>query len=418
MDTLKMLSSYESSAPMKSSFRPNTTVVCFAYSFFLVSVCLLNSLLGPISAATVLGLGLLSPFVFPRMLLSNPNLKYVLMLPLLAGVSSLWSQHPSTTIYYTAQLLLTVFVGFSLASFGRPAVVLKGIFFAYLIYAVASLALGKSVMWENNEYVFVGLSGAKNAYGAMNATVVLLGGYAIHKGIGSGSRLFAFAGFVALLVGLTGLVYSRASGATVTSIIGLVTYFTIVGITKVKATSRVVLLITFLIFGGMMTLMLSAVWDELYGAVLAYFGKSPDLTGRVDLWYIADNIISRNFWLGSGQFSFWVQGDPLPEAIWSQMGINSRSGFNFHNSFREVLVHLGILGLLVYGFVIVFLLTKQLGMALFQPQKERTFFVVIILSMIMSMSFESSIPLIPMSLGTIFMVTALTMRPSGKQGTN
>jgi exopolysaccharide production protein ExoQ len=348
------------------------------------------------------------------MLISNPNLKYLLALPLLAGMSSLWSQHSGITIYYTLQLLLTLSVGLSIASFGRPASALNGIFLAYLIFAVLSIVFGKSVMWENNEYVFVGLSGAKNAYGAVNANVVLLGGYAIHKGLEPKKRLFLIAGIGALAIGIMGLGLSRASGATVTSLLGLIVYFSISCITKFKATSRVILLTAFLVFGSFFTLLLSVVWDDIYGAVLAYFGKSADLTGRVDLWYIADDIIRRNFWIGSGQFAFWVQGDPLPEAIWNQMGINSRSGFNFHNSYREILVHLGVLGLGVYGAVIGFLLSRQIVSSLFQPKKERTFFVVFALNTIAVMSFESSLPLAPMSLTTIFFVAALTMRPDQK----
>lgn len=397
-------------SPIGNGFVTNTSTVCFAYSFFLVLVCLLNVSLGPISAATVLAFGFISPFVFPRMIISNPNMKYVLALPLLAAVSSLWSSHPSATIYYATQLFLTVFVGLTLASFGRPTVVLKGVFLAYLIYAIASIMFGKSVMWENSEYVFVGLSGAKNAYGVVNGTVVLLGGYAIHKGLEPGKRSLVIAGIFALLIGAIGLVYARASGATVASSLGLLTYFAISGITKFRATSRVMVLTIFLVFGSMLTLMLSAVWNEIYGAVLAYFGKSSDLTGRVELWYIADEIIRRNFWLGGGQFAFWVQGDPQPEAIWSEMGINSRSGFNFHNSYREILVHLGILGLVVYGAVVGLLLVKQLRNVFFQPTKERTFFVVLVINTIATMSFESVLPLAPMSLTTIFFVTALAMR--------
>lgn len=398
----------------KIEFRTNTSTVCFVYSFTLTITCLMNTLVGPASAATVLGLGFISLFLFPKMLISNPNLKYFLVLPALAGMSSLWSQHPEVTIYYTFQLLLTVMVGLSIASFGRPASALNGMFLAYLIFAVLSIVFGKSVMWENNEYVFVGLSGAKNAYGAVNANVVLLGGYAIHKGLERNNRRFLIAGIVALMLGVVGLGLSRASGATVTSLLGLIAYLSITWITKFRATSRLMLLALFLVFGSFLTLLLSVVWDEIYGGVLAYFGKSADLTGRVDLWYIADDIIRRNFWIGSGQFAFWVQGDPLPEAIWSQMGINSRSGFNFHNSYREVMVHLGILGLVAYGSVIGLLLSKQIASSLFQPKKERTFFVVFALNTIAAMSFESSLPLAPMSLTTIFFVAALTMRPDQK----
>jgi exopolysaccharide production protein ExoQ len=255
------------------------------------------------------------------------------------------------------------------------------------------------------------LSGAKNAYGAVNFYVVVLGGYAIHKGLSSKDRLFALAGVVSIMAGAAGLVLSRASGSMVGAILGLLTYFILLRITRFRPTSRAGLLIVIFFFGSLAAFFLSFFWNELYSGFLRYLGKDPGLTGRVDLWDIADNIISRNFEVGVGQFAFWVQNDPLPEAIWSEMGILSRGGFNFHNSFREVLVHLGLLGLVVYASVIGYLGLKQLKTALFQPRAEKLFYVVIILGAIERMPVESFLPIAPVGLSTILFVSALILRP-------
>lgn len=75
------------------------------------------------------------------------------------------------------------------------------------------------------------------------------------------------------------------------------------------------------------------------------------LTGRADLWMKADELIAKRPWVGLGYNAFWIPGNLDAEALWRLLGIASRSGFNFHNTPREVLVHLGIVGLILFTLV-------------------------------------------------------------------
>ena len=156
--------------------------IAFAYAFFISFVCNFSPKLGPLAAAIILGAGLASMALFPRMILSNPLSKWAISIPLLSFLSLLWSVHPGNTAYYSTQLLLTVMVAMTMASFPNSQPVMKGLFFSFFIFGVLSLIFGSSVPWEDEGYVFAGLTGSKNAYGQLNFYVVFLGVYAIHYG--------------------------------------------------------------------------------------------------------------------------------------------------------------------------------------------------------------------------------------------
>jgi exopolysaccharide production protein ExoQ len=73
-------------------------------------------------------------------------------------------------------------------------------------------------------------------------------------------------------------------------------------------------------------------------------GKDPTLTGRTDLWFYAARFISDNSLLGVGYHAFWVQGHALPEYLWRLEHVDTRSGFTFHNLFLELMVEIGLPG--------------------------------------------------------------------------
>lgn len=81
-------------------------------------------------------------------------------------------------------------------------------------------------------------------------------------------------------------------------------------------------------------------WD--YFLELAH--KERTLTGRTLLWEWADVIIAQRPILGVGYQAFWLQGNPLAEALWEMEHIGSRTGFHFHNVILEIGVELGLLG--------------------------------------------------------------------------
>ena len=80
-------------------------------------------------------------------------------------------------------------------------------------------------------------------------------------------------------------------------------------------------------------------------------GKDVTLTGRTDLWAVAFQEIAERPVLGTGFQAFWVQGNPLAEELWAMFGIDSRSGFHFHNTLLSNAVEIGIVGVALQAVV-------------------------------------------------------------------
>ncbi|MBS3648588.1 O-antigen ligase family protein [Pseudaminobacter sp. 19-2017] len=87
--------------------------------------------------------------------------------------------------------------------------------------------------------------------------------------------------------------------------------------------------------------------------VLGAFGKDATLTGRTYLW--AEGIAAgwQSPVLGVGYYAYWVQGFSEAERLWEEFYIGTRSGFHFHNTYIEVFVELGFIGLLLAGLIII-----------------------------------------------------------------
>jgi O-antigen ligase len=72
------------------------------------------------------------------------------------------------------------------------------------------------------------------------------------------------------------------------------------------------------------------------------------MTGRTTLWAKADELARAKPLLGHGYQAFWIQGNLDPEALWEELDIPGRAGFNFHNQFKELRVDLGWAGVVVF----------------------------------------------------------------------
>lgn len=80
-------------------------------------------------------------------------------------------------------------------------------------------------------------------------------------------------------------------------------------------------------------------------AVLGIFGKDSTLTGRTYLWQQGIEAVRERPVLGIGYQGYWVAGFADAERLWDDFFITGRSGFHFHNTFIEVTVETGLIGL-------------------------------------------------------------------------
>jgi exopolysaccharide production protein ExoQ len=86
--------------------------------------------------------------------------------------------------------------------------------------------------------------------------------------------------------------------------------------------------------------------------VLSGLGKSTTLTGRTDIWQVAQQSIAENPVLGLGAGNFWRDDVNAAVSIANRFH-HEGSQFYFHNAYYEVTVDLGFIGLALFVWLFV-----------------------------------------------------------------
>lgn len=100
--------------------------------------------------------------------------------------------------------------------------------------------------------------------------------------------------------------------------------------------------------------------------ILELFGKSPDLTGRFDIWKSVIGLASERPIWGWGWVSYWV---PWVEPF---NGLAVRNGVTYlqaHNAWLDVWLQLGILGLVVFASLVGSTLWRSWFLAVDRPRR-------------------------------------------------
>jgi exopolysaccharide production protein ExoQ len=112
------------------------------------------------------------------------------------------------------------------------------------------------------------------------------------------------------------------------------------------------------------SVVLAANIDAVSAFVLDLTGKDITLTGRTDLWQAAFREIAEAPLLGHGFRAFWIPGNPVAIQLWAMFGIESRSGFHFHNTYLSNAVEIGILGVAIQSAILLSIGLSTLRLAL------------------------------------------------------
>ncbi|UVI39085.1 O-antigen ligase family protein [Qipengyuania spongiae] len=332
----------------------------------------------------------------------------LLLLPGMALLSTTWSAIPGTSFYYGVLYLATVLAGMMIGRGMAPGTLLTGFFTAFAIFTVFSVLSMRFTAWGGGGTAFVGLTQSKNSAGDM-AGVGLLATLCFFFSALSRRKLVQMGLALAVVPFLLfALWFSRATGALVatTAIFGVTLAWLASRLLTVQARTAIFVLAIVVIA---LLIATQQFWlPPLFDAVLENSGKDAGLTGRADLWIYADDLISRKPLLGLGYNGFWVHNNLDAEYIWRHMGIGSRSGFNFHNTPREILVHMGYVGLAIFAVVAIIGALRLIVLTSQTPSHERIFACAIVLFYAMKMPFEVvGIP--PIHFGTLTSVAVLAM---------
>ena len=313
----------------------------------IFSAILFNLVIGPLAVvivfAAVCAFCLFRWERLPRMLLECWPL---FLLPAMTLLSALWSDVPATTLRYGLLFSVTVFAGIIVGGGVRRSAYLNGHFLAFAVYSVSSILFGRWVEWgEGAGDAYAGLAGSKNAAGDMAGVAILVTIVFVRSMFKSNRRIAGLAacGLFPLLGWL--LVSSRATGALIATLMASACLIAWLFSAQFERQVRGGIFVGATV-AAVLALITQQWWlQPIFDLVLNASGKDAGLTGRAELWAFGDHLIAERPWLGLGYGAFWLKESVDARYLWDMMGIESHQGFNFHNTFKEILVHLGYVGL-------------------------------------------------------------------------
>lgn len=320
--------------------------------FLAAFAMLANPILGPLTPLIVIAF---VPFFAVinrnRMVHVLASAGPCLLLPLLALLSVTWSQAPDDTLRYGLLYLLTCFVGSMMGAGMRSQDAISGLFFGLLIIGILNFMLGGYGVTETGAAAFRGIQGSKNAAGeyagaAVLVSVAMTSQAWINRRYGS-----VVLGVFGLVIAVSTLVLSKATGALIATSVALPCMICWLISRHMEVQVRTAICGAIMIVVAVMLLTLNLWLPALFELVLDSSGKEVGLTGRTMLWQAADRQIAMRPLLGRGYNAFWVPENLEAIRLWSEMGIESQMGFNFHNTYREILVDLGYIGLIIFVIV-------------------------------------------------------------------
>lgn len=325
----------------------------------------------------------------PRLLRAS---SLYLLLPLFAVTSFLWSIDPQSTRYYGFQFLITAFIGCIIGAGLDRRAAMRGVFLAFAVYAFSSLVFGRSVSWGGGAMgnsAFAGLAQAKNTAGDTAAVGVIFSLSILFDSLERRQRGWALLAFLALGVQMEMLIASRSSGALLAVGIAIPLFF-IWNFSRIfEKAVRMVTAITAIV--AIATAVITQhIWlPPLVEYMSRAMGKDSTLTGRTYLWDRAAALVQEKPLLGLGYNAFWRKGNLDAEGLWRYAGITSRSGFNFHSTPTELLVHLGYVGVGLFALVFIGMAITVLMRTMIRPNAIMIGWCTLLTYEVVRMPFES-----------------------------
>lgn len=374
------------------------------FSFALFTATLFIGTLGTAGAALVSMLALAYIVVRTRQLgeILVPR-AFILIIPTLAILSLLWSQARDETIKYSLEYAMTVGVAMLLSAAPRPKAVLWGMFPAFAISVLVALAFGGTVgVGDTGETAFSGITASKNLMGDIAATGLLISLACLVAGIEDRRPVRAILALATVLPQTYVVIEARSAGALLALAPALATFFFLLALRPARLALR--LLATSFAWLCVAVVAISFGGTFIRDSMTA-FDKGPTLTGRTYLWYRAGNLIADKPLLGRGYHAFWVHGNLDAEGLWQYAGIGSRTGFNFHDTAIEILVHFGWVGLIIIGTIAIVATVLLVRRALYRPNLALCFWVSLLAYELVRTPIES-LGLVPFAYTTVLIFAA------------
>lgn len=298
----------------------------------------------------------------------------VLLFPLWCLISPLWAVEPVSAFKKAVYLGLTIMICYQVAATMKQRTILHALFIA-----VGGIGLINVVYAYGTGDISTGIFAQKNT---MGKNMVVLWVICLCVFIDRGSSwLLRLSGLMMSGVALLMAFHSQSATAVLLifgtgALIVLSMLFLMGGILRLSR-------ITALCFGLAVTfsfgaVLLSNMQSNPADKVLAHFGKSSTLTGRTDLWVYAEAQIAERPFLGVGEDGFWQYArSPLVRKIFDEFYKRPGDTFNFHNSFYEIAVHQGLIGMGIAMTALIWALVQVTRGTLVTGSTSQIFFLAI-----------------------------------------
>lgn len=310
----------------------------------------------------------------------------LIALPLFCVASALWSDHPAVSLKGGVQYLATTVIGILAGYCIKPRSLISALLMALILLAVLSL-LGGTAEYNGftGEYTLIGLFGSKN-YFAVCVSFLLLTGASVAFDR-SYSFVFRTVGIAGAILAMPLLVHARSVGALVFSIITLIIFLMLRVLVRMPFKLRIAILA--LIFPATVWILILATFDVNFADLLNYFGKDVSLTGRTLLWEHAAAAIAERPLLGGGYEAFWQPGNSSAEQLWYFSYVTNKYGYHFHNTFFEITVDLGFVGLSVFAITLAIISARIIARVTFsRSSSEQLFAIALFIFLVLRMPIE------------------------------
>jgi exopolysaccharide production protein ExoQ len=370
-------------------------IVCFLSLLMLGLIARVGAAAAALFILPWFALAIRSPQLVLTKLVQNTAF---LIIPVLAIVSTIWSDYPDVTLRLGVQFLLTSIIGILAGSVLRPTV-----FASALLCALTALTTGGVIVdgggGLRGEWAMQGLFESKNMFAFFSVIQIFSGLTVLFDRYQP--RLIRMLAVFALLEAAVCLIAAQSTGALVFSIPAIATFLVLTQITRLPAPARQLILAgTAAVFVA--AVILAVAFADNADALLDLLGKDTSLTGRTYLWRRAYDFIDQAPLLGVGYQAFWRIGNPPAEELWAFSSEASGAGFNFHNLYLNTAVELGFAGL-----ICLFALLSAMAVRLFRAIVTRpgpsTYFAATLFVFFFSTSVIEVELLYPFHLGTVLL---------------
>ena len=332
---------------------------------------------------------------------------YLMALPIFCLLSAVWSQYPAISFRFGVQLTATVLIAIAMASTTSARA------FSRALFGVFSLAMLTSILFgdvRSDTGAWLGIYGSKNALAGEAATyVIVCTSQILDRTASNGHRLMAVLG---LMIGAMLLLLAQSTGALIVVPPALFLLFSLLLIYRLSVVQRLVAMTFAVLLAAMMALLVTIYADALLDLLLETTGKDVTLTGRTDLWRIARELIAERPFFGIGYQAFWVKGYAPAEVLWYNFAIESRSGFNFHNTYLSNAVEIGVIGVFLQV-VVLYGAALATGLWALRTRLAEASLLFVLVAMIVMLSFVEVNVFFQFSLRTVIVICAFVYAMRG-----